>query len=86
MKVQVEVGERSIAFVDALGMFLRKAAGALEDGFQPGQDLPAIALAAFTELAPVLGTYAQVKEEFEANPDSVIFIGAFLGNEIKSLF
>lgn len=85
MKIQIEVGERSTAFIDGLALFLRKTSEVLKDGFQPGQDLPEIALAAFQELAPILGTFSKVKEEMQQNPDSQAFMAAFLINEIRSL-
>lgn len=86
VKVDVEIGEKTHDLITGLADFVDKAQAALADGFQPGQDLPEIAVSALTDLAPVLMNAGELKQEFDSLPDSRVIAVALLANELMSIF
>ena len=86
MKIDVEIGEKTHDLITGLADFVDKAQSALADGFQPGEDLPQIAISALTDLAPVLMSAGELKHEFDSNPDSRAIAVALLANELMSIF
>ena len=83
MIVEIELGDRSVALLRGLSEFLKKTHGALSDGWQPGSDLPAIGMAAFSDLLPVIKDLPEIRDEIRANPDSQALLMALLINEIR---
>lgn len=53
---------------DAIKSILEATALALKDGWQPGQDLPAILSAAFTGMVVAVGGIQNIPEEFKGQP------------------
>jgi hypothetical protein len=57
------VGEKTMLAVASMYKFYQAAKLALADGWQPGQDLPALYLAASADFLPILGNIAEIKDE-----------------------
>jgi hypothetical protein len=86
MKIEIEIGEKTHELITGLSDFIGKAKEALEDGFQPGSDVPEMAISALTDLAPALMNASDLKDEFDSNPDSRAIAAALLANEVMSIF
>lgn len=86
MIVEIEIGDKTNDLIVGLTDFIKTAKDQLQDGFQPGDDIPEIALSAFTDLAPALMAAADLKVEFDAMPDSRAIAMALLANELMSIF
>jgi hypothetical protein len=85
MELKIQVGDNSATLIDGVAVFLRKTVEALRDGFDPSDDLPPIALAAFTDLLPIIGNLPKIKDELAQYPDSRTILAALLVNEILDL-
>ena len=86
MVIEVEIGESTNDLINGLTEFIKTAKEQLSDGFQPGDDIPDIAISAFQDLAPALMGAAELKQEFDSNPDSRAIAMALLANELMSIF
>lgn len=72
MEVQVQVAKEMHELMDGLSEVILATKQALADGFQPGQDLPAIVLAAINKLPPALEGMDKVKDELKLNPKEFV--------------
>ena len=86
MIVEVEIGDNTNDLIVGLIEFIQTAKDQLQDGFQPGDDIPALALSAFMDLTPAIMGTAKIKQEFDDNPDSRSIAMALLANELMSIF
>lgn len=66
--VETLVNAQAHGFGNALASFVEKLDKALEDGWQPGTDLPPILSAALTDLAPQVTKFSEIKQAFELDP------------------
>jgi hypothetical protein len=69
-----EMGELGMA----LEKMVKASKQALADGFQAGQDIPAIAVSAFGELTQALGGLQNVSAEAKADPGKIAVVGALV--------
>jgi len=65
--ITTEVNTEAHLFGEALANFVGTIDKALEDGWQPGEDLPQILSAALTELAPQVSKFEALKGEFKTD-------------------
>jgi hypothetical protein len=86
MSLTVEIGDKSLAAIQGLGEFLKKCKEAMEDGFQPGGDIPVIATSALVDLLPTISSISAIKEELDLNPDSRAILAALLVNDMIEIF
>lgn len=68
VQVQVDVSKEMNEMMDAIVGVVEAMKQALADGFQPGQDLPAIVLAAVNLLPPALQGMDLIGDELKQNP------------------
>jgi hypothetical protein len=83
MQVQVNVASSTYLFGIALTAFVGEVKKALEDGWQPTADVPAIVLDAIKTLAPVIGKLADIPGE--AAGDTEGFANAIALTVIKTV-
>jgi hypothetical protein len=86
MILEVEIGDKTNDLIIGLTAFIKTAKDQLQDGFQPGDDIPELAISAFQDLTPALMGVADLKAEFDSNPDSKAIAMALLANELMSIF
>jgi len=65
------VGDKTMKAVASMYAFYLAARTALADGWQPGQDLPALYLSASAEFLPILGNLSEIKDECK-NSDAAL--------------
>lgn len=80
MKLEIDVPEASLDHAKKLSAFVAAGKQAISDGWQGG-DVPAILLAAVSDLVPFFQGLDAVKAEFKADPFGAVM--AFAG-EIKN--
>jgi hypothetical protein len=71
MQLQVQVAGRSYELVTGLGQFVSTLKGCLEDGWQPGQDIPAILVSAITNLLPPITKMDELLDEIHNDREGV---------------
>lgn len=86
MEVQVQVAKEMHEVMDGLSEVVAAVKQALADGFQPGQDLPAIVLAAVNKLPPALEGMDKVKDELKNSPKEFINAAALGASKIMGHF
>jgi hypothetical protein len=74
VQVTVDVPKETQELVQAIVEVVKAAKLALADGFQPGQDLPVIAVAAFQNLLAGVQGIAQLPEEAKADPGKLAVV------------
>ena len=75
-QVQVEVTEGSYDLGQGIARFVGAVKTALADGWQTGDDLPAIVTAAMTNLVPYVGALGNIGDEKDENAGA--FLNAWL--------
>lgn len=65
IKVEVEVSKEAYELGQGLAVFIKAAKQALNDGFQPGQDLPALMMSAMNDLLPAVQGLDQIEAEIK---------------------
>ena len=68
IKIEIEVAEGGHELSESLRQFVKDTRTALADGWQPGQDIPAILTAAFTRLVPAIRAVEKIGPEASENP------------------
>jgi hypothetical protein len=68
LKYSVEVPKEIHEVGLALGAILKATGNALKDGFQPGEDIPVIVMAAVANLGAAVSGLDKVGDEFKALP------------------
>jgi hypothetical protein len=84
--VQVEVSEKGYDLGIALKNIVAAAKQACDDGFQPGQDVPAILSAAVANLLPVMNNIKEIANEPIENPEAFTKALSIPVTEIGFLF
>lgn len=72
VKREVELTKEVDELMQGLAKIVLASKQALNDGFQPGQDLPAILVASVAELPEMVSGLDQLDDEFKAHPDKVL--------------
>ena len=67
-KIEIEVSKESLELAEGIKQMVLSAKEALKDGWQPGQDIPAIAASAFAALLPAVQGISQVPDEIKEDP------------------
>ncbi len=67
IKKEIEVPKETSEFTDAIANVAIASKKALDDGFQLGEDLPAIATAALTHLLPAVDGATKIPGEMKEN-------------------
>jgi len=70
--IELEVPKEISEVGEALGAVLKAVGVALEDGFQPGEDIPVIVTSAVANLGVALGGIQNVPREFMEDPTMAI--------------
>ena len=84
--ISVEVPKEMQEAAQAVVNMAAAAKLALADGFQPGQDIPALVSAAMANLMSAMDGMAKIPDEAKADPVSAAKCAALAGAEIASLF
>ncbi len=84
--VSVEVEEKSYDVGQAVKEIVKAAKQALDDGFQPGQDVPAILTASITQLITILANAPAIPAESQEDLAAFIKSWTLAGLDISSLF
>jgi len=74
VKVEVSIGKETHEFSAGVTGLIRETRKALADGYKPGDDIPAILLAAVEHFIPAVQGIEKIPDEIEA--DKVAFIKA----------
>jgi len=74
--VQVPVSKAAHEVASLLSSLVVETKKALDDGFQPGSDLPVVVLALVTKLPAAVADFSQLGPEFKQDPEQ--FLNAFL--------
>jgi hypothetical protein len=69
-KIELEVSSASYAVGHALEGVVDSIKTALADGWQPGQDLPAIVIGSVSALAPAVGQITSLPESAKEDPEA----------------
>lgn len=86
VKLEVEVAKEAYELGEGLASMVLAVKDALKDGFQPGQDLPAVVTAAFTKLVPAVEGMDKLDDELKE--DAKAFLDALylsLGKGVAEL-
>lgn len=81
-EVSVTVAKETHEVFDALAEIVRQAKLALKDGFQPGQDIPAIVLGSFNKLTVALDGMGKVPADLKGNTPAFIQAVATGGGQV----
>ena len=68
--MNVQVAENTYAVMQDLTQFLNTVKVCVEDGWQPGADLPAIMISAMTNLVPMLAKISGISGEISSDKPS----------------
>ena len=80
LKVESEVTKETYEVCDALAEVVKNTKQALADGFQPGQDIPAVVLGSFNKFAAGLDGFMKMPAEAKGNtPAFIQGVGVGLG-------
>ncbi len=86
MELKVEVPKESYELAQAVVAVVKSVKDALADGFQPGQDLPAVVIAAFGQLSGAVQGLDKLDDELKASPVGVAkALGLSIGDAIEAL-
>ena len=80
--INLTVSKETYELGIGLAEFIGQVKNALEDGWQPGEDLPVMLTSALSVLAPSLQGIEKIKGEYEDNPDAFANAVAITGSEI----
>lgn len=72
VKKEIELPKEVAELMEGLVKIIEASKLALEDGFQPGLDLPAVLVASVSELPKMVGGLDQLDDEFKAHPDKML--------------
>jgi len=84
MKLEVEVPKEMHELMVGLAKIVKASKLALKDGFQPGQDLPAVLVAAVAELPAMVGGLDKLPEEAKEDVAGFIKAGVLGVSEVVS--
>lgn len=84
--VSVSVEDKSYDVGQAVVQIVKAAKDALADGFQPGQDIPAILSAAIAQLVKILGDAPAIPAESGDDLTAFIKSWSLAGLDIAALF
>lgn len=82
MQFMVDIPNETGELVKGLSKFVASIKTAMADGWQPGTDLPAIMMAAMSDLPAAIDGWDQLDDEAKANPEAMIAAAGILGSEI----
>lgn len=82
MKLEVEVPKEMHELMLGIAKIVKASKLALKDGFQPGQDLPAVLVAAVAELPAMVGGLDKLPEEAKSDTAGFVKAGVLGAAEI----
>jgi len=82
MQFNVDIPDETGELVKGLTKFIGSIKDALADGWQPGMDLPAIMMAAMSDLPQAIEGWEKLDDEAKANPGAMIAAVGILASEI----
>lgn len=73
-EMTINVPTETKEFAEKLGNFVKVAGAQLKDGFQVGQDIPAILVSAMNDLFPAINKFAGAKEGAKEMPIEAAYL------------
>lgn len=86
MKVNVKVGKETYELEQGLVKFVRSCRLAMADGFQAGQDLPAMLTSALADLLPAIQGVEQLDDEAKGDLASSVAVVGLMGSDLTRVF
>lgn len=86
LKKEVEVSKEAEELAQALLNIVRATKSALDDGWQPILDVPAIMIAAVKVLPSALNGIDQIDDEFRENPSALLNAFLLVGSQLAGEF
>lgn len=84
--VSVQASKEALELGQGVAKFLGKVLKALDDGWQPGQDIPVVITAAIGDLVPALDGVTLMADEFKDNPAAFYMALGLSAKDIAALF
>ena len=85
MQYQVTIPDETAELVQGLIAFVGSIKDSLEDGWQPGIDIPVILMKALNDLPSAIGGIDQLDDEAKQDPAAMIAAVGILSSEIYKI-
>lgn len=86
IEVKVKVPKETYELEQGIVKFVAACKAALDDGFQPGQDLPMILTAAIATLLPAIDGVQKLPEEAVSAIPGMINVGGLFAADLAAVF
>ena len=85
MQIQVTVPDDTAELIEGLTNFIQSIKDSLEDGWQPGIDIPVILMKALSDLPSAIGGIDQMDDEAREDPAAMIVASGILAANIYKI-
>lgn len=86
LDVKVKMPKEAYELEQGIVKFVAACKAALDDGFQPGQDLPVLLTAAIASLMPAIDGVHKLPEEVLGDIPAMIGLGGLLAADLAAIF
>lgn len=86
VEVKVLVPKETYELEQGIVKFVAACKAALDDGFQPGQDLPALLTAAIASLLPAIDGVQKLPAEAVGDVAGMVGVGGLLAKDLVAIF
>lgn len=86
LQVQVKVPKETYELEQGLVKFTAACKKALADGFQVGEDVPALISAALADLLPAIAGMGQLADEAKGDLPAMINVGGLFAADLAQVF
>lgn len=85
MKYEVEIPDETAELIQGLVSFVESVKESLEDGWQPGIDIPVIMMKALNDLPSAIGGINKIGSEAKADPAAMIAAVGIMSSDIYKI-